>query len=545
MEAGDKSAVFADTPQVADGPPPLAPASAPRRLILPALCAVAVAAAAEIFLSVTFHPTFWQKTTWLMHDPYLGELFDRNHVYIRLSHLEDTDPDIVSVGDSTGFFSLQPTVINRYLGGMKFLNLNVGANQGYAGYAALAEYMLRRSHKTKYVVLYVYPQLLPQEEFIGRADLGAITYNDLDGPRSRLTPPSAFLAPYGKFALFEGRRFHADEPLNRRVPSMQLMSTIDDAFGWLPDYDVRFNRIDDRTPFSSDQRSTWRRYLGLGDPSSVNANLDAFDRMVRSHGARLIVAFAPIAGRALAESDPNVRIADRALERFQREHPDVKFLFPLVTRWGAEKFSSIFHISREYSFLASQRVGTALARLLRDPDSIPSYLAQAEVPSAYPPIIIKPAGPADRALLTPALALYLFTSTDEQQHRQLLSRRVEDLLEREPGYRYAMADARARIASLARRGIRIGFDLVQMRATPVEVEGLPDCAVAPGRTPQWVQLDGAMTYTYASPAMNISESIPWPTSARVVVPLVFEDGLHKFDGYCPESTMTDANVPVH
>jgi hypothetical protein len=532
-------------PTVADGSPSLPPESALRRLILPALCAVATAAAIEIFLQVTFHPTFWQKTTWLMHDPYLGELFDRNHVYIRLSHLEDSDPDIVSVGDSTGFLSLQPTVINRYLGGRKFLNLNVGANQGYAGYAALAEYMLRRSHKTKYVVLYVYPQLLPQEEFIGRADLGPITYNDLDGARSDLTPPSAFLAPYAKFALFEGRRFHADEPLNRRVPSMQLMSTIDEAFGWLPEYDVRFDRVNARTPFYSDQRSAWRRYLGLGDPSSINANLDAFARMVRGYGARLVVAFAPVAGRALAENDPNVAIADRALERFQREHPDVKFLFPLITRWGAEKFGSIFHISREYGFLASQRLGNALARLTRDPDAIPPYRAQAEVPGAYPPIVIKPAGPDDPALLAPALALYLFTSTDEQSYRQLVSRRVMGLIEREPEYGYAMEDARARIASLARRGIRIGFDLAQMRATPVEVEGLRYCGAAPGRTPQWIQLDGAMTYTYASPAMNISEATAWPTAAHVVVPLVVEDGLRKFDGYCPEPSMAAASVPVH
>jgi hypothetical protein len=164
------------------------------------------------------------------------------------------------------------------------------------------------------------------------------------------------------------------------------------------------------------------------------------------------------------------------------------------------------------------------------------------VSAAYPPITIKPAGAADPALLAPALALYLFTSTDEQKYRELISQRVSDLLDHEPAYGYAMADARARIAALARRGITIGFDLAHMRATPVEVQGLSPCGTA---TPQWVQLDGAMTYTYDSPAMKLSEATAWPETSHVVVPLVVEDGVRKFDGYCPEPSMTDRRFNLH
>jgi hypothetical protein len=512
------------------------------RLILPGACALAIIAAVETFLYVTFHPTLWQKTTWLLHDPYLGEPFDRNQVYLRLSRFEDSDPDIISVGDSSGFLGLQTTVIERYLGGMSFFDLNVGNNHGYVGYAALAEYMLRRSPKIKYVVLYVYPQMLPSAWLANRADTGPITYNDFVGPRSWLTPPSAFLSPYAKFALFEGRRFHQGEPLNRRVPSMGLTSTIDDARGWVPEYDVRSDRIGERAAFLPDDRSVWYRHLGLGDPSTLNVTLDGFDRMVRSHGARLVVAFAPVAARVTQENDPNLGTADRALERFQREHPDVKFLFPLITTWGPEKFGLIYHVSREYTFLSSERLGKALARLLRDPDSIPPYRAQARAPTAYPPIAVKPAGPADLTLLAPALAFYLFTYTDEQKYRDLVSRRVKDLIDREVAYGYAMADTRARIASLAQRGIRIGFDLSQMRATPVDVDGLSHCGTP---SPQWVQLDGAMTYTYDSSAMNISESTPWPAGAHVVVPLVTEDGVRKFDGYCPEPSMAESRLGLH
>src|SRR3984885_14578717 len=177
------------------------------RVVLPALAAIALAGAVELLLYLGYHPGFWQRSTWLMHDPYRPELFDRVELYLRLSHLEDSDPDIISVGASSGFFSLQSKVVNRFTGGAKFLSLNTGANQAFIGYQGIAEYMLRRSRHIKYVVLYVYPQLLPQEPVIRVADLGPITYDDLASARAYLTPPSAFLAPYAKNRLFEGRRF--------------------------------------------------------------------------------------------------------------------------------------------------------------------------------------------------------------------------------------------------------------------------------------------------------------------------------------------------
>ena len=178
-----------------------------RRLILPAMCAIAIAAAIELSIGLAFRPTFWQKTTWLMYDPYKSELFDRVEVFLRLSHLENSDPDIISVGDSSGFFSLQSRIVNRYLGGLNFVSLNTGANQAYLGYQAIAEYMLRRSKSIKYVVLYTFPALLPQDIVIGVADLGPITYDALVGAEAYLTPPSAFLAPYAKFRSLRGTTF--------------------------------------------------------------------------------------------------------------------------------------------------------------------------------------------------------------------------------------------------------------------------------------------------------------------------------------------------
>jgi hypothetical protein len=511
------------------------------RVILPALAAIALAGLVELAVYLGFHPDFWQRTTWLMHDPYRPELFDRMEVYLRLSHLEDSDPDIISVGDSSGFFSLQSKVVNRFTGGAKFLSLNTGANQAYVGYLAMAEYMLRRSKHIKNVVLYVYPQLLPQEEVFRVADLGPIVYEDLVSLRSYVTPPSAFLAPYAKRPLFEGQRFHHSQPLSNQMPALELMSTADDTMGWLPEFDVRYDRINGRTLFFPDERPGWYHHLGLTETSSIVASLDEFDRVVRSYGAHLVVAFAPVANRVILEQDSEIGPDDQALARFQREHPDVKFLFPLLTHWGSEKFGMFNHISREYTFLSSERLGRALNKLVHEPDSIPAYTAQAVAPDSYPPVVIKPQGPADSSLLPSALALYLYTSTDDDKYRALLSARVTDVLDGEPAFHAAMDDARERVASLTARGIKIDFDLSEMRATPVTVGGVPQCG-ASGQQPDWVQLDGTMIFTYDSPAISSREPVRWPETSHIVIPTVIEDGVRKFDGYCPEPSMSASST---
>jgi hypothetical protein len=506
------------------------------RVILPALVAIALAGLVELTLYLGFHPDFWRRTTWLMHDPYRPELFDRVELYLRLSNLENSDPDIISVGDSSGFFSLQSKVVNRFTGGVKFLSLNTGANQAFIGYQGIAEYMLRRSKHIKYVVLYIYPQLLPQEPVIRVADLGPITYDDLASARAYLTPPSAFLAPYAKNRLFEGGHFSKTQPLSNQMPALQLMSTVDNTLGWLPEFDVRYDRINGRVSFYSDWRSGWYNQLGLTEPSAIVANLDEFDRVVRSYGSQLVVAFAPVSDRVLVEGDPEIALNDRALARFQHEHPDVKFLFPLLTSWGPEKFGMYNHISREYTFLSSERLGRALNELVHDPNSIPPYTARAEAPGSYPPIVIKPTGAADASLLPSALALYLYTSTNDEKYRSLLSKRVEASLAREQAFSAAIDDTRQRIASLTTRDIKLGFDLSEMRATPVAVEGLAYCGT-PDQQPKWIQLDGNMIFTYDSPEISSREPVRWPETSHILIPTVIEDGVRKFDGYCPEPSM--------
>jgi len=49
--------------------------------------------------------------------------------------------------------------------------------------------------------------------------------------------------------------------------------------------------------------------------------------MVKHYGAQLVVAFAPIPYEAVAADDGNKLIAEKQIERFQNDHPDVAILF--------------------------------------------------------------------------------------------------------------------------------------------------------------------------------------------------------------------------
>jgi hypothetical protein len=207
-----------------------------------------------------------------------------------------------------------------------------------------------------------------------------------------------------------------------------------------------------------------------------------------------------------------------------------------------EKFGIYNHGSLEYTFLSSDRLGKALGRLVRDPDSIPAFTPQFTDSGPYLPVVGKPLGPPDTSLLKPALAFYLYTSTDDPSYRGLISRRVLDILADEPSYQYMMTDAQTRVASLVKRNIKIDFDLSHLRATPVEIVGLPHCDSRPDL--QWVQLDGTMIFTYTSTMANAREPVAWPQGSHIYVPTIIEDGVRKFDGYCPEPSLNGAPVAM-
>jgi hypothetical protein len=103
-----------------------------------------------------------------------------------------------------------------------------------------------------------------------------------------------------------------------------------------------------------------------------------------------------------------------------------------------------------------------------------------------------------------------------------------------------MADAKARAVVLAARGIKLSMDMSQLHATPVSVRGTLFCDPRP--EVEWVQVDGTMIFTYDAPSVAPREPVAWPKISGILIPTIVEDGVRKFDGYCPEPSMATTKI---
>jgi hypothetical protein len=504
------------------------------RLIVPFCCAVALIGAVELSLQLTLRPMFLEKTNWLLHDPYRPEVFDRLVLYEKLSTLENTDPDVIMVGDSTGFFSIQPTIVNRYTHGLTVENFSTGANYAYDGYKAIAEYMLRRSTRIKFVVLYVYPTLLPSDEIIARADLGRIAYRDLISINSNLMPPSAALSVYAKFGLFQHQYYHKGDYLSNQAPYLEFANAVSDTLGWEPEYDTRFKRYVGQLSFYPKSEETWF--------DTFRTVLGDFDRMVRSYGAKLVIVFAPVPAYSFKPADADELALRLALARFQSSFPDVEFLTPLITTFSDEKFGMFNHVSREYTFLSSARLGIALRTLFDHNAPDQKSILQQSVNDGRRSISVNwhPLAIPNPAALRAGTAFYMYAATTDDTYRDRISKRVLGELSKEQAFNFMIQDARRRVADLRQKNIAFGFDLSGLEAEPVEVSGLTHCNT--NQNIQWVHIAGVIKFHIQSQHFSGEESIRWPSESNILIPTVVEDGVQKFDGYCRELMMGNVEI---
>jgi hypothetical protein len=277
----------------------------------------------------------------------------------KLDELLDSEPDIISVGDSSGFFSIQPTIINRYTHGLKYVNLSTGGNHTYDGFKAIAEYMLQRSKHIKFLVLYLVPLSTPEELLFPIGAQGRILHDNLVGLKYRLTPPSAGFSPYAKAEMFGGNALQRGCSVEPQALFRALRhGSPDPGMGAGARQSVR----------SPSDHATVR----LG-PAPVVPTPAVHGAILQEGGARRLQQVGQaIRGeargripsssrRTIKPRDTNAIEQERIIEQFQAENPDVAFLFPLVTAFGTEKFAMWNHISREYTFLSSRRLGMGWA----------------------------------------------------------------------------------------------------------------------------------------------------------------------------------------
>jgi hypothetical protein len=177
----------------------------------------------------------------------------------------------------------------------------------------------------------------------------------------------------------------------------------------------------------------------------------------------------------------------------------------------------------------------ALGNLVANPASVPTYVAHPGRTEPHPDVSWAPTGDPDREALDAAMAFYMYAATADESYRSRISKRVLDLLQRDPAFEFMMEDTRKRIAVLARNDAKLLYDTSQLDGTPISVSGLNHCNREPGI--DWVHVHGTMNFSYQSPGKDLKAPVRWPAESHIFIPTVVEDGVRKFDGFCPEPTV--------
>jgi hypothetical protein len=323
------------------------------------------------------------------------DLFEDDAIFGKLAHFADSSPDVIQVGDSSGFHGVRPELVMRYLGGLKYLNLSCCASMGYRGYYAAADFMLRRNPGIKAVVLYITFNGLPTADLVhGDHQMGEHIQDSLTAPFAHLAPPTLAL-----------RRSVANEIKFRRLMRNQAVYVTDMQqstrrhLGWWAEHDRRLS--------APKRAEYWRGKCGQtgilvrddsdifygedvlrGRYSHMRSELQRFASLAADHGAMFILAFNPFSCRGLEGSFLAARRND--LDRLLKQNPNMAALpEQMLVPWPTERFVSSDHLHTGYDEENSHRLGQLLSKALGlSPAAVPAA-RNAPRPAAEDPGVVR------------------------------------------------------------------------------------------------------------------------------------------------------------
>jgi hypothetical protein len=334
----------------------------------PILIAVAVIAGLEAAVLAVRRPDDVERSNFLAFS-YLKPEVHRLIVYEKLRAFARSSPDVLQIGDSSGFYGVNADLVTSQLGGLRYVNLSCCAHMGFDGYYAVAHFMLKRNLSIKAVVLYIGPF-----NFISTDTDGSFAQpiqNSFDSLRSYVMPPSLALRENVVKAIYGPARMSSTNP-----EVEHKLEFIRNHEGWLAEDDIRLS--------GKARDDYWREQCGPGlsilwNDRDDNYSRDflgrrewrLFDKIARlaaltaGYNAKLILMVQPLpcpfAGTAFG-----ARVRD--LDRLRSAYPNLvvapaEVFFSLPT----DRFSSFPHLKIGSEIANSQRVALAVAQALSRP----------------------------------------------------------------------------------------------------------------------------------------------------------------------------------
>jgi hypothetical protein len=323
------------------------------------LLALGVIAATEGVCALALRPGVVERTKFNLLDRFQSAV-----IFGKLNEFADSSPDVIQVGDSSGFHGVNPDSVMRHLDGLKYVNLSCCAALGYRGYYGIADFMLRRNPGIKAVVLYVSLNNLPRADLIeGQHQLGEFIQNALTTPFSYFAPATVALRQRIVDAMEKKGQSRMDAVFTEAMRQSTFAHN-----GWWAEHDRRL---------AGDKRTTfWRATCGesgvkaideasysRGGQSYMLSELERFASLAAHHRARLIVLFHPFSCRGLDANFLEARRAD--VRTLVSRHRNISVLpKQILDVWPTEKFVSGDHLRVGYDEENANRVGKLLARAL-------------------------------------------------------------------------------------------------------------------------------------------------------------------------------------
>jgi hypothetical protein len=324
----------------------------------PFAIALGVIALTEAVFGLALRPNIVERTKF--------NLLDRFHstvIFGKLGEFADSSPDIVQVGDSTGFHGVRPDAVMRYLGGLKYLNLSCCAGMGYQGYYGIADFMLRRKPSIKAVVLYIGLRNLPRADLIaGQHQLGEFIQTSLTTPLAHLSPPTVAVRQRIVDAMERKGQTKIDA-----IFTDDLKDSTREHNGWWPEHDRRLGG-EKRVEYWHQAcgatgvlaQNDDERFYDVNKQSYMLTEFQRFATLTARHGAKFVVMFQPYSCRGLEGSMLEARRNE--IRTLLKRNPNM-LVFPegMLELWPAEKFVTAEHLRVGYDEENFQRVGKLLA----------------------------------------------------------------------------------------------------------------------------------------------------------------------------------------
>jgi hypothetical protein len=261
------------------------------------------------------------------------------------------------VGDSSGFFGVQPLVIMQHLKGMTYLDASCCGDTGFPGYRYIAEAFLQKDPARKYLVLHMSPYALPMRKMTNQA-FYPILYDNLISSarfinyipsikyRREVTNTVYYWNPNFSFLSFSKENAHDKHNIELAIDVSK------DNLGYMP------------LPNWGDGPSTGAcAFEGLfdedGKPTLKN-ELEEFKKLADKYQVKLIVIFNHVA----CDNNPSVKPIQDEVDAFHAAHPDVYIPFDLITTWDKSNFADNFHLHPFASVPHSHEIGVALRKIL-------------------------------------------------------------------------------------------------------------------------------------------------------------------------------------